>query len=104
MHPLIWAMCALIIGTGNQFQIQSTDGKLLYAGTVRVNPTAKPAAIDFEHTEGALKGKAWKGIYARDGDTLRICDNAPDVNKGRPGAFEARRGSGHVLITFKRAG
>src|SRR5215207_1250974 len=54
--------------TGNRFQIQSKDGKPLYAGTVRVDPSAKPAAIDFEHTEGVLKGKAWKGIYGLDGD------------------------------------
>jgi uncharacterized protein (TIGR03067 family) len=89
--------------TGNRFQIQSKDGKPLYAGTVRVDPSAKPAAIDFEHTDGALKGKAWKGIYALDGDTLTICDNAPNLNKGRPAAFEAKSGSGYVLITFERA-
>ena len=88
--------------TGNRFQIRSKDGKPLYAGTVRLDPSAKPAAIDFEHTEGALKGKAWKGIYALDGDTLRACDNAPNLDKGRPAAFEAGRGSGYVLITFKR--
>jgi uncharacterized protein (TIGR03067 family) len=89
--------------TGNRFQIQSKDGKLLYAGTVRLDPNAKPAAIDFEHTEGALKGKAWKGIYALDGDTLTVCDNAPNLDKGRPAALEAKSGSGYVLITFKRA-
>jgi uncharacterized protein (TIGR03067 family) len=89
--------------TGNRFQIQSKDGKPLYTGTVRVDPSAKPAAVDFEHTEGALKGKAWKGIYALDGDTLTICDNAPNLNKGRPAAFEAQSGSGYILITFKRA-
>ena len=89
--------------TGNRFQIQSKDGKPLYAGTVRVDPSARPAAVDFEHTEGVLKGKAWKGIYALlDGDTLAICDNAPNLDKGRPAAFEAPRGSGYVLITFKR--
>src|SRR5688500_9627858 len=54
--------------TGNRFQIQSRDGKPLNAGTVRVDPSAKPTAIDFEHTEGALQGKVWKGIYALDGD------------------------------------
>src|SRR5215475_10362729 len=37
--------------TGNRFQIQSKDNKPLYAGTVRVDPSAKPAAIDFAHTE-----------------------------------------------------
>ena len=89
--------------TGNSFQIQSKDGKPLYAGTVRLDGSGKPAAIDFEHKEGSLKGKAWKGIYALDGDTLRICDNAPNLEKDRPATFEANSGSGYVLITFKRA-
>ena len=89
--------------TGNRFEIQSKDGKPLYEGTFRLDPSTKPAAIDFKHTEGTLKGKAWKGIYALDGDTLTTCDNAPDLDKGRPAAFEAKRGSGYVLITFKRA-
>ena len=88
---------------GNRFRIQSKDGKVLFTGTVRLDPNAKPASIDFEHAEGTLKGKAWKGIYALDGDTLRICDNAPNMDKGRPAAFEAKSGSGYVLITFKRA-
>lgn len=87
---------------GNRFQIQSKDGRPLYAGTVRLNPSAKPAAIDLEHTDGAVKGKIWKGIYALDGDTLKICDNAPNVDKSRPAKFEAKSGSGYVLITFKR--
>ena len=56
--------------TGNRFQIQSKDGKPLYAGTVRLEPGAQPAAVDFEHTKGALKGKVWKGIYALDANTL----------------------------------
>mgnify|MGYP003288433876 CR=1 FL=1 len=88
--------------TGNRFQIESKDGKPLYGGTVRVDPGAKPAAIDFEHTEGELKGKVWKGIHVLDGDTLTTCDNAPDLAKGRPAPFEAKSGSGYVLITFKR--
>ncbi len=88
--------------TGNRFQIQSEDGKPLYAGTVRLDPSAKPAAIDFEHTEGVLKGKAWKGIFELDGDTLTICDNAPNLDERRPAAFEAKNGSGYVLIAFKR--
>ena len=88
---------------GNRFRILSKDGKVLFTGTVRLDPSAKPASIDFEHGEGTLKGKAWKGIYALEGDTLRICDNAPNMDKGRPAAFEAKSGSGYVLITFKRA-
>ena len=89
--------------TDHRFQIQSEDGKPLYAGIVRVDPSTKPAAIDYEHTEGVLKGKVWQGINALDGDTLKICDNASNLDKGRPVAFEATSGSGYVLITFKRA-
>lgn len=89
--------------TANRFRIQSRDGKPLYAGTFRVNPAPNPATIDFEHSEGPLKGKAWKGIYTVDGDTLRVCDNAPNLEKGRPTAFEAKAGSGHIFITFTRA-
>jgi uncharacterized protein (TIGR03067 family) len=87
---------------GNRFRIQARDGQPLYAGAFRVQPGARPAAIDFEHTDGILKGKTWKGIYALDGDTLTICDNAPNLDQSRPAAFEARPGSGYVLITFKR--
>ena len=72
--------------TGDRFRIRSKDGKPLYEGTVRVDPSAKPAAIDFEHTEGALKGKAWKGIYALDGDTLTIVRQ-----RTGPGQGPARR-------------
>ena len=89
--------------TGNSFQILSKDGKPLYEGSVRVNPSAKPWAIDFDHTEEALKGKTWKGIYVLDGDTLTICDNAPNLDVGRPSSFETKSGSGYELITFKRA-
>jgi hypothetical protein len=45
----------------------------------------------------------WKGIYAVDHGTLKICVNAPDTAKDRPAALEAAAGSGHVLITFERA-
>jgi uncharacterized protein (TIGR03067 family) len=89
--------------TGDRFRLRSKDGKTLYAGTFRVGQGAKPVSIDFEHTEGGLKGQVWKGIFALDGDTLTTCDNAPDLNKNRPAAFEAESGSGYVLITFKRA-
>ena len=37
-----------------------------------------------------------------DGDTLTICDNAPDPANGRPAVFEAVSGSGYILITFRR--
>ena len=88
--------------SGNRFLIQSKNGQRLYLGTFRLNPSAKPPAIDFQHAAGLLKANTWKGIYALDGDTLTVCDNAPNLSKGRPAAFEAKGGSGYVLVTFTR--
>ena len=89
--------------SGDRFEIKSKAGKTVYAGTVRTDPKAKPAAIDFAHSLGALNGKTWKGIYKLAGGSLIVCDNAADLAKGRPAAFEAKRGSGYVLLTFVRA-
>ena len=47
--------------TGNHFQIQSEDGKPSTREPSSVDQSAKPAAIDFEHTEGALKGRRGRG-------------------------------------------
>ena len=87
---------------GDRFRIESKNGALLYAGIVVVDSRVKPAAVDFRHTEGTAKGTVWKGIYAVEGDTLTVCDNAPNPERGRPTAFEARSGSGYVVVTFKR--
>jgi uncharacterized protein (TIGR03067 family) len=87
---------------GPRFQIRARDGKLLYEGTFKANPTVRPASIDFHHVSGTSKGNAWKGIYALEEDTLRICDNAPDPTRDRPTRFDAKAGSGHVCIVFER--
>jgi len=89
--------------SGDTFQIQSKHGGSLYAGNVQTDTSSKPAAINFEHEHGDLAGKVWKGIYDLDGDTLTICDNAPDLEQDRPVAFEAKQGSRYVLIVFERA-
>ena len=86
---------------GDRFTI-TQDGKVLYQGTFTLAPEKKPAAFDFRHTEGLCKGQTWKGIYAQDGDTLKMCDNAPNPARGRPEEFAAKAGSGYVLLTFKR--
>jgi uncharacterized protein (TIGR03067 family) len=89
--------------SGDRFEIQSKDRKSLYSGTVQVDANTKPAVIDFQHAEGGLKGKTWKGIYVLDGETLTICDNAENLDAARPSEFAAKSGSGYVLVTFDRA-
>jgi len=88
--------------SGDAFAIQ-LENRTLYKGTYSVEPGRKPAQIDFRHTEGDTKGKTWKGIYRLEGETLRICDNAPDMAKPRPAQFSTKPGSGAICIVFKRA-
>ncbi|MBY0527763.1 MAG: TIGR03067 domain-containing protein [Gemmataceae bacterium] len=88
--------------TGDKFIIKGKDSTPLYEGTIQVDTSKKPATIDFMHTAGDLKGKTWKGIFVIDGDTLKTCDNAPDVTKDRPTDFVAKADSGYVAIVFKR--
>ena len=52
---------------------------------------------------GSLAGTTWLGIYRRDGETLQVCDNAADPARPRPTGFDAKPGSGAVLVTFERA-
>ena len=68
-----------------------------------MDANTKPAVIDFQHAEGGLKGKTWKGIYVLDGQTLTICDNAENLDAVRPSELAAKSGSGYVLVTFNRA-
>ena len=89
--------------SGDRFTIRS-KGKLLYQGAFRVDPSSKPATIDFTHARGGAKGKTWLGIYRLEGEALKICDNADDLAKGRPAAFSTEAGSGRVLLSFKRGG
>ena len=91
-----------LVFDGDMFRISAPDGQLLYEGTYQADPAADPSRIDFRHDAGQAAGQEWEGIYRLEGDTLTIVDDAPDPAKGRPAAFSAPAGSGHVLLVFRR--
>lgn len=64
---------------GNSFVIER-GGATLYRGSFTTDPGNQPAHIDFHHTEGAPRGVTWRGVYALQGDTLTVADNAPDTD------------------------
>ncbi len=65
---------------------------------IRLDPSRKPKAIDMSPLAGPDKGKAALGIYAIDGDMLKIC--AGTLGKDRPTEFKA--GKNVVLMVLKR--
>lgn len=86
---------------GGRFRITKA-GKLLFGGTFSVEPSAQPPAIQFEQTETQSLAGAWRGIYALDGDTLTICDNAPDMTLPRPQSFAECVAPGYIVVRFTR--
>jgi uncharacterized protein (TIGR03067 family) len=87
-----------LVVKGDKYTV--TVGKQVDRGTVKLNPKAKPKALDITGTEGPNKGKTIQAIYERDGDTLRVCYDLS--GKSRPAEFKTRAGTQLFLVTYKR--
>ncbi|MCP4328371.1 MAG: TIGR03067 domain-containing protein [Alphaproteobacteria bacterium] len=87
--------------TGGRFRI-TKEGELLYGGSFSVDASAEPPTIRFDQNETETLAGIWLGIYERVGDTLTVCDNAPDMAKPRPKSFGDCDAAGYVLIHFTR--
>lgn len=78
------------------------DGKLLFGGPVEVDPYTSPPEINFYQLKSKTLAGTWQGIYALQGDSLTICDNAYALGKPRPLRLEDCGAPGYVLFRFKR--
>src|SRR5262249_16804926 len=76
------------------------DGKSFAGTKIVLDPSADPKAIDVLPDGGPAFGKHVLGIYKQDGDELTVC--MADADQPRPTKFEADKGSGLTLMTFKR--
>ena len=90
-----------LVFDGNEFTIGK--GRLIiFVGKFTLDPSQKPKAIDLEFTESVKpqdEGKTELGIYALEGDTLKLCLNRPE-NPERPKKFSANEKQ--ELITLRR--
>ena len=68
-------------------------------GTLKVDETQKPRAMDATRTEGFEAGKVI-AVYKIDGDTMTVCYafNGGD----RPTELATKEGSAWLLITYQR--
>ena len=91
-----------VIGTidgSGKVSIRRGD-EVIGAGTIKLDPTKKPKAIDVTFTEGRHKGLIALGIYEIDGEAFRVCI-AIDGGQ-RPEEFSANSGSGRTIVVYKR--
>jgi uncharacterized protein (TIGR03067 family) len=75
-------------------------GRVFFKAKFTIDPSKKPAAIDYDMTEGVTKGKKQLGIYKLDGDTVTFCFAAP--GKERPAEFKSPAGSERTLSVWRR--
>ena len=85
--------------TGSQLS-ELNKGRRESRGTLVLDPTKKPTALDVTYNDGAAKGQMGRAIYKIEGDSLTVCMALPGE---RPAEFASKRGAGLALMVFKRA-
>jgi uncharacterized protein (TIGR03067 family) len=89
-----------------EFVIDKDVIKVLEKGTVEVqyqiklDPEKSPKAIDFTHQIGPNKDKTELGIYAFDGEKIKLC--LDEKRKGRPTVFEGKESETFSVIVLKK--
>jgi uncharacterized protein (TIGR03067 family) len=68
-------------------------------GIVKLNAAANPKQMDITGTDGPNKGKTFKAIYERHGDSLRVCYDLS--GQSRPTEFKTKPGTPSFLATYK---
>jgi uncharacterized protein (TIGR03067 family) len=69
-------------------------------GTLKIDATHKPKAMDITGTEGPNQGKTFLAIYQLEGEKLTICYDLS--GKTRPTGFATQTGTQLFLVTYRR--
>ncbi len=77
-----------------------TVGPQVDRGTFKLDPAAKPKALDITGVEGPNQGKTILAIFEREGETLRVCYDLS--GKSRPSEFRTREGTPLFLVSYQR--
>lgn len=83
--------------TGNRYSLAPRSRPPI-TGTMVIGPQA--GRIDLYPAVGDFQGQTLRGIYAFEGNTLKICFAEP--GRERPTEFVSRTGSGHILVVQMR--
>jgi uncharacterized protein (TIGR03067 family) len=97
--PLEGTMKGLTVVMAGEQRTLKAGATVFSQGSYRIDPAARPRAIDLTIGQGSHKGQVVRGIYDLDADTLRVCL----AMKGgpRPTEMASKPDSGHTLIVHK---
>ncbi len=87
--------------SGDHFITKTKKGdKVLREGTLKLDPSKKPATIDATYTQGPDKGKTRLGIYQQKGGNWLLYYRDPGL--GRPKSFDTVGEKGRLFLLLKR--
>jgi uncharacterized protein (TIGR03067 family) len=69
-------------------------------GHIKLDAGKKPRTIDALPADGPNKGMVQPGIYALEGDEMRVLFSRPGTE--RPSAFKTKEGTEQMLASYKR--
>jgi RNA polymerase sigma factor (sigma-70 family) len=87
-----------VVFAGDRMTVEKA-GKEAQEATFTLDPFASPKAIDGTPLNGPNKGATFPGIYALEGDTLKLC---LALEERRPTEFAAQPGRKMTLLVLKR--
>jgi uncharacterized protein (TIGR03067 family) len=90
----------IVIFEKDRYRVES-GGKVIERGTYFVYPNSKVNQIDLRISEGINAGNVQRGIFERRLGELRVCLNPAGESK-RPDAFITMKGSGRLILAFKK--
>jgi uncharacterized protein (TIGR03067 family) len=93
----------MVIKDNTVTQYAEASGKLevVSEATLKLDPSAKPKAVDATYTKGELKGTTDEAIYEIDAETLKVCWAVP-LDAKRPREFAGKNDGNEVLLVYKR--
>jgi uncharacterized protein (TIGR03067 family) len=80
--------------------VELHNGKMIQLGALKLDASKTPKTVNAMVMEGKQKGDILQGIYALDGDVLKICFDMQ--GNQRPKEFKTTAGSGFRLMVCKR--
>ena len=108
-----WKLVSIAVDGTNQAEVPShrvtfedenfqlrIDGEERAKGTYKLDSIAKPKTLDLAFAEGLHAGETMLGIFAWDGDRLKLCVSTPKGD--RPKDFNAPVGAGHRTMVFEK--
>src|SRR5258708_28987528 len=76
------------------------QGRVYMRSTYTLDPSKNPKTIDYDVLEGEFRGQKQQGIYAIEGNTVKLCFASPGL--ARPIDFTAPAGSVRSFTAWRK--